>query len=253
MAKIIAFTNQKGGVGKTTCCINLASCVAEKGKKVLLIDLDPQSNTTSGLGLSQTDKLSIYEVLTKDAPIDDNVICTTAVQGLDCITSSVSLAGAELELASVFGRESILKIALQPILDQYDFIFIDCPPSLGTLTVNALTACNSIIIPMQCEYYALEGLSQLTRTIQGLKKFLNPTITIEGIILTMYDKRSNLTSQVFDEIKKFFGKKLYDSVIPRNVRLAEAPSYGQPIIIYDKNCKGSKAFKALATEFLQKQ
>lgn len=253
MAKIIAFTNQKGGVGKTTCCINLASCVAEKGKKVLLIDLDPQSNTTSGLGLSQTDKLSIYEVLTKDAPIDDNVICTTEVQGLDCITSSVSLAGAELELASVFGRESILKIALQPILDQYDFIFIDCPPSLGTLTVNALTACNSIIIPMQCEYYALEGLSQLTRTIQGLKKFLNPTITIEGIILTMYDKRSNLTSQVFDEIKKFFGEKLYDSVIPRNVRLAEAPSYGQPIIIYDKNCKGSKAFKALATEFLQKQ
>lgn len=253
MAKIIAFTNQKGGVGKTTCCINLASCVAEKGKKVLLIDLDPQSNTTSGLGLNQADKLSIYEVLTKDAPIDDNVICTTEVQGLDCITSSVGLAGAELELASVFGRESILKIALQPILDQYDFIFIDCPPSLGTLTVNALTACNSIIIPMQCEYYALEGLSQLTRTIQGLKKFLNPTITIEGIILTMYDKRSNLTSQVFDEIKKFFGEKLYDSVIPRNVRLAEAPSYGQPIIIYDKNCKGSKAFKALATEFLQKQ
>ncbi|MGN0765886.1 MAG: ParA family protein [Christensenellales bacterium] len=253
MAKIIAFTNQKGGVGKTTCCINLASCVAEKGKKVLLIDLDPQSNTTSGLGLSQSDKLSIYDVLTKDAPIDDNVICSTAVKGLDCITSSVSLAGAELELASVFGRESILKIALQPILDQYDFIFIDCPPSLGTLTVNALTACNSIIIPMQCEYYALEGLSQLTRTIQGLKKFLNPTITIEGIILTMYDKRSNLTSQVYDEIKKFFGEKLYDSVIPRNVRLAEAPSYGQPIIIYDKNCKGSKAFKALATEFLQKQ
>ncbi len=253
MAKIIAFTNQKGGVGKTTCCINLASCVAEKGKKVLLIDLDPQSNTTSGLGLSQTDKLSIYDVLTKDAPIDDNCICATAVKGLDCITSSVSLAGAELELASVFGRESILKIALQPILDRYDFIFIDCPPSLGTLTVNALTACNSIIIPMQCEYYALEGLSQLTRTIQGLKKFLNPTITIEGIILTMYDKRSNLTSQVYDEIKKFFGEKLYDSVIPRNVRLAEAPSYGQPIIIYDKNCKGSKAFKALATEFLQKQ
>ncbi len=253
MAKIIAFTNQKGGVGKTTCCINLASCVAEKGKKVLLIDLDPQSNTTSGLGLSQTDKLSIYDVLTKDAPIDDNCICATSVKGLDCITSSVSLAGAELELASVFGRESILKIALQPILDRYDFIFIDCPPSLGTLTVNALTACNSIIIPMQCEYYALEGLSQLTRTIQGLKKFLNPTITIEGIILTMYDKRSNLTSQVYDEIKKFFGEKLYDSVIPRNVRLAEAPSYGQPIIIYDKNCKGSKAFKALATEFLQKQ
>ncbi|MGN0796698.1 MAG: ParA family protein [Christensenellales bacterium] len=253
MAKIIAFTNQKGGVGKTTCCINLASCVAEKGKKVLLIDLDPQSNTTSGLGLSQSEKLSIYEVLTKDAPIDDNVICPTAVQGLDCITSSVNLAGAELELASVFGRESILKIALQPIANQYDFIFIDCPPSLGTLTVNALTACNSIIIPMQCEYYALEGLSQLTRTIQGLKKFLNPTITIEGIILTMYDKRSNLTSQVYDEIKKFFGEKLYDNVIPRNVRLAEAPSYGQPIIIYDKNCKGSKAFRALATEFLQKQ
>ncbi|MGN0771459.1 MAG: ParA family protein [Christensenellales bacterium] len=253
MAKIIAFTNQKGGVGKTTCCINLAACVAEQGKKVLLIDLDPQSNTTSGLGLNQSQKLTIYDVLTKEAPIDDRCICNTAIKGLDCITSSVNLAGAELELASVFGRESLLKFALNGVAEKYDYVFIDCPPSLGTLTVNALTACNSIIIPMQCEYYALEGLSQLTRTIQGLKKFLNPDVKIEGIILTMYDKRSNLTSQVYDEIKKFFGEKLYDTAIPRNIRLAEAPSYGQPIIIYDKNCKGSKAFKALATEFLQKQ
>ena len=253
MGAIVAFANQKGGVGKTTSAVNIAAALGKMGKKVLLVDMDPQGNATSGVGISKKEiRKSIYEVLIGTATAEEAVI-VTKFKNLSVIPSNIALVGAEIDLLEVEKREACAKRALETLRAAYDYIFIDCPPALSMLTVNAFVAADGLIIPMQCEYYALEGLSQLTRTIQGLKKFLNPTITIEGIILTMYDKRSNLTSQVFDEIKKFFGEKLYDSVIPRNVRLAEAPSYGQPIIIYDKNCKGSKAFKALATEFLQKQ
>ena len=250
MGKIIAFANQKGGVGKTTTCVNTAAYIASMGKKVLLIDLDPQGNATSGVGIekSPTTK-TIYNVIDGDAIIDE-VIVKTIVENLDFVPATVDLAGAEIDLVQMPNRENIIKNRLARVKDKYDYIFIDCPPSLGLLTVNALTSCNSIIIPIQCEFYALEGLTQLMNTIKLVKKHLNPEIDIEGVVLTMKDSRSNLINQVSGEIKTFFGKKVFETAIPRNIRLAEAPSHGAPIGIYDSNSKGARAYLDLAEEIL---
>lgn len=255
MAKIITFTNQKGGVGKTTSCINMAGYVATSGFRVLIVDMDPQGNSSSGVGIKDKSKRrNVYDVLIGKFDITDNVICKTIIPNLDIVPTSTNLAGAEVELALIEGsRETILKSALNKVMDSYDYIMIDCPPSLGLLTINSLTASDSIIIPIQCEFYALEGLSQLIYTVKQVKKILNADLEIEGIILTMYDKRSKLTVQVEEEIRKFFADKLYDTKIPRNIRLAEAPSYGLPIMSYDDNCIGAKAYKALSKEFLDKQ
>lgn len=253
MGKIISVTNQKGGVGKTTSCVNLAAYVANAGNKVLLIDVDPQGNACSTLGVeAEKGQSSVYEVLTGDVNIKD-AIYPSVLKGLDVIPSNVDLAGAEVELVYADKREEILKGALKEIEDNYDYIFIDCPPSLGLLTVNALTATTSIIIPIQCEYFALVGLSQLMNTVRLIKKVLNPTIEIEGVLLTMKDNRSNLVSQVSEEIKKYFGAKVYETYIPRNIRLAESPSHGKPILLYDPRSKGAIAYKALSEEFLSKQ
>lgn len=253
MAKIISFSNQKGGVGKTTTCVNLASFIASIGKRVLVVDFDAQSNASSALGLfDKKIKDGIYNVICGDYPIKDS-IRMSEVDGLDYIPSSSDLAGAEIELSQiVIGRERILQEKLDEIKDEYDYIFIDCPPSLSLLTVNALTASNGVIIPIQCEYFALEGLSQMMNTIKLVKKFLNKDIEIYGVVLTMYDKRSKLASEVNDEIVKLFGDKVFDTKIPRNIRLAEAPSYGKPIILYDKRCAGAVAYQALANEFINK-
>ncbi len=253
MGKIISVTNQKGGVGKTTTCVNLASYVANAGKKVLLLDMDPQGNAGSSLGVElEKGKESIYEVLLGEIPVKD-AIYPSVQKNLDVIPSTVDLAGAEVDLVYVDNREKVLKEALNEVKDKYDFIFIDCPPSLGLLTVNALTATNSIIIPIQCEYFALVGLGQLMNTVRLIKKILNPDIEIEGVLLTMKDNRSNLVTQVSNEIKKYFGAKVYDSYIPRNVRLAESPSHGKPILLYDSKSKGALAYKALSEEFLKNQ
>lgn len=253
MAKIITFTNQKGGVGKTTSCINVAAYIAQSGKRVLVVDMDPQGNASSGLGVVEKNKCrSIYGVLIEEYDILDNVIQPTSVTNLDIIPTSTNLAGAEVELAVIDnGREFVLKNALLKVIDKYDYILIDCPPSLGLLTINSLSASNSIIIPIQCEFFALEGLSQLIYTVKQVQKYLNKDIEIEGIVLTMYDKRSKLTIQVEDEIKKFFADKLYKTRIPRNIRLAEAPSHGVPIMNYDSNCQGAKAYKELSNEILK--
>ena len=253
MAKIITFSNQKGGVGKTTSCVNLAAAVATFGYKTLVIDMDPQGNASSGLGINdKTTRRNIYDVLVGTYDITDGIISNTCVQLLDVIPTSTNLAGAEIELAKItVNRERILKDAIAKISENYDFIMIDCPPSLGLLTINALTACDSIIIPTQCEFYALEGMSQLLFTIKQIKKYLNPDVEIEGIILTMYDKRSKLTRNVEEEIRKYFPDKLYSTPIPRNVRLAEAPSYGMPIVAYDNKCTGAKAYNDLAKDFLK--
>ena len=252
MGKIIAFANQKGGVGKTTTCINLAAYVAVMGKKVLVLDLDPQGNATSGLGIDKDkDLLTIYDLIAGDSEVED-VILPTLIDGLDIIPSTVDLAGAELEMVQMPQREKIIKSILDSVKDNYDYIMIDCPPSLGLITVNALTACNSVIIPMQCEYYPLMGITQLMNTIRLIKFHLNPTIDVEGVVLTMKDKRSNLTNQVSDEILKFFGKKVYVTYIPRNIRLAEAPSHGEPILIYEPTSKGAEAYLSLAEEFLDR-
>ena len=231
MGKIVAFANQKGGVGKTTTCVNLASYVAAMGKKVLVVDLDPQGSATSGLGIDKTKDLkTIYDLISGDTAIDE-VIKPTILEGLDVIPSTVDLAGAEIEMVHMPQREKIVKGILDNVKEKYDFIMIDCPPSLGLITVNALTACNSVIIPMLCEYYSLIGITQLMNTIRLIKFHLNPTIDVEGVVMTMKDNRSNLTKQVSDEILKFFGKKVYFTYIPRNIRLAEAPSHGEPILI----------------------
>ena len=252
MGKIVAFANQKGGVGKTTTCVNLASYVAAMGKKVLVVDLDPQGSATSGLGIDKTKDLkTIYDLISGDTALDE-VIKPTILEGLDVIPSTVDLAGAEIEMVHMPQREKIVKGILDNVKEKYDFIMIDCPPSLGLITVNALTACNSVIIPMLCEYYSLIGITQLMNTIRLIKFHLNPTIDVEGVVMTMKDNRSNLTKQVSDEILKFFGKKVYFTYIPRNIRLAEAPSHGEPILIYEPDSKGAESYLSLAEEFLNR-
>lgn len=254
MGKAIAIFNQKGGVGKTTTNINLAACLALKNKKVLVLDIDPQGNTTSGLGISKkTLENTSYELLINETMDPSIAILSTGIENLDILPASVDLAGAEIELVQLEGREKRLKKALNKIRDAYDYIFIDCPPSLGLLTINALTAVDSVLIPIQCEFYALEGVSQLVSTIELVRKSLNPTLQIEGVILSMFDGRTNLSIQVVEEVKKYFGNKLYSTVIPRNVRLAEAPSYGLPITTYDPRSKGALAYQAFAKEFLESE
>ncbi len=252
MSKTISFTNQKGGVGKTTTCINLAAYVAAMGKKVLVLDLDSQGNATSGLGIEKNKDLkTIYDVISGESTLSD-VICHTIIEDLDIIPATVDLAGAEIEMVQMPQREKIIKGILSSIKDSYDFIMIDCPPSLGLITVNALTASDSIIIPIQCEFFPLEGLTQLMNTIKLIKYHLNPAIDIEGVVMTMKDKRSNLTAQVSDEILKFFGKRVFFTYIPRNIRLAEAPSHGEPILLYEPYSKGAEAYMSLAEEFLDR-
>jgi len=252
MGKIIAFANQKGGVGKTTTCINLAAYVAAMGKRVLVVDMDPQGNATSGLGIEKNEKLhTMYDVIGGETSVDE-VVKVTGVNGLNIIPSTVDLAGAEIELVQMDSRERIVKKILGDLRNNYDYICIDCPPSLGLLTVNALTASDAVVIPIQCEFFALEGLSQLMNTIKLVKKHLNQTLDVEGVILTMKDSRSNLVNEVSNEIKRFFGSKVFDSVIPRNVRLAEAPSHGEPILTYDPKSKGAIAYMELAQEFLKR-
>ena len=252
MAKIIAIANQKGGVGKTTTAINVATYIALAGKQVLVIDCDPQGNASSGMGINRkmTNK-SIYNVLTMDIDAQQ-VVMGTKIKNLSVIPSSIQLAGAEVELASMEGGEIVLKQSLVPIRGAYDYIFIDCPPSLGLLTINALSACDSVIIPLQCEYYALEGLSQLIDTINLVKRRLNPLLKIEGIVFTMFDGRTNLSIQVVDEVKKHFRKDVYRTIIPRNVRLSEAPSHGKPIAAYDPRSKGAEMYNELAMEVIRR-
>lgn len=253
MGKIIAFTNQKGGVGKTTTCVNMSTYMALMGKKVLLIDIDPQGNATSGLGQDKAgDVKSIYDVISGNVDVVD-AVQKTEIQGLDIIPANIDLAGVEVEIVYMKDRENIIKKILSKVKNSYDYITIDCPPSLGLLTVNALTASDGVIIPIQCEFFALEGLSQLMNTIRLVKKTnLNPTLTVEGVVLTMRDTRSNLGRQVAEEIGKFFGSSVFNTTIPRNVRLAEAPSYGKPIYLYDKSCSGSIAYLKLTEEYLDK-
>lgn len=252
MGKIVSFINQKGGVGKTTTCVNMASYLAVMGKRVLLVDLDPQGNASSSLGIDKDNNLkTIYNVIVDDNLLDE-IIIKSKVDNLDIVPSNVDLAGAEIELVQMNNREKVVKKILQTVRNSYDFICIDCPPSLGLLTVNALTASDSIIIPIQCEYFALEGLTQLMYTIKLVKKHLNPEITVEGVVLTMKDSRSNLGNSVAADITKYFNNKVYDTIIPRNIRLAEAPSYGEPICLYDPKCSGAFAYKMLTEEFLKR-
>jgi chromosome partitioning protein len=251
MGKIIAVANQKVGVGKTTTAVNLSACVAQLGKRVLVVDVDPQGNTTSGLGVDkEAAEATVYDILVNRANAND-AVCDVAYFGMKLIPSNISLAGAEIELVALDKREYILKNALDKVRDSYDFIFIDCPPSLGLVTLNALVASDSIIIPIQCEYYALEGVSQLTNTINLVKKSFNRELDIEGIVMTMFDGRTNLSIQVVDEVKRVFKNKVYRSVIPRNVRLSEAPSFGEPINVFDKTATGAVAYTELAKELIK--
>lgn len=253
LSKIIAVVNQKGGVGKTTTSINLSASLAYKGKKVLLIDIDPQGNSTSGLGYDKnTIEKSIYDVIINDEDIS-NCLLNTELEHLKICPSNIQLAGAEIELVPMLSRETILKGALEVVREKFDFILIDCPPSLGLITLNALTAANTVLVPIQCEYYALEGLSQLMKTINLVKKHLNKRIEVEGVVLTMHDTRTNLSIQVVEEVRNHFSDKVYRSIIPRNVRLSEAPSHGLPIILYDKASKGSEAYLQLAEEIIVNQ
>ena len=250
MGKVIAIANQKGGVGKTTTAINVSSILAKKGKKVILIDGDPQGNATSGLGVDKNVEFSLYDVLINE--IDINLtLQNTCVKNLKLCPSNVNLAGAEAELVNLMSREQRLKEKLDEIKDEYDYIIIDCPPSLGLVTLNIFTASDSILIPVQCEYYALEGLGQLINTINLVKKHLNKNLAIEGAVLTMYDMRTNLSNQVVREVKRYFDDKVYRTVIPRNVKLSEAPSYGMPISLYDPNSKGARCYEKLAREIIK--
>ena len=251
LAKVIAIANQKGGVGKTTTAVNLSSCLAYKGKKVLVIDIDPQGNTSSGLGVDKKNiSHSVYDVIINDEPIE-NTLLKTCVENLTLCPSNIQLAGAEVELVSLISRENRLKSALYYVRKEYDFIIIDCPPSLGLLTLNSLTAADTILVPIQCEYYALEGLSQLMNTVKLVQRHLNPELEVEGVVLTMFDARTNLSIQVVEEVKKYFRNKVYRTVIPRNVRLSEAPSFGLPIILYDPKSKGAECYIELAEEVIQ--
>ena len=250
MGKVISVANQKGGVGKTTTTVNLSTLLAKKGKKVLLIDTDPQGNATSGLGITKELEFSVYDILVGDTTFVET-LQDTAIKNLKICPSNISLAGAEVELVSMMSREQRLKVKLDEVKDQYDYVLIDCPPSLGLVTLNAFTASDSVLIPVQCEYFALEGLGQLLNTVNLVKKHLNKSLEIEGALLTMYDARTNLSNQVVKEVKKYFEDKVYKTVIPRNVRLSEAPSYGMPISLYDARSKGAKAYDKLTKEFLK--
>ena len=253
MGKSYAIFNQKGGVGKTTTNINLGACLARKGKRVLLVDIDPQGNTTSGLGLVKRElRDTLYEALTMEEYDVHKAVYHTETKNLDIIPASVDLSGAEVELIQIFGREILLRNVLAQVKDEYD-IFIDCPPSLGLLTVNALVAADGVIIPIQCEFYALEGVSQLMKTVELVRREMNRNLQITGVILSMFDGRTNLGLQVVQEVKRFFGNKVFKTVIPKNVRLAEAPSYGLSIVDYDPSSKGAKAYKKLADEFVQRE
>lgn len=251
MGKIVAIFNQKGGVGKSTTCVNMAGYLATFGKKVLVVDIDQQCNASSHLGIDKNSgHKTIYDVIVDDATIEESII-PTKLENLYLIPASEDLAGAEIDLVQMNNREKIVRNHLKKIKNDYDFILIDCPPSLGLITVNVLTASDSVLIPIQCEYFALEGLSQLMYTIKLVKKHLNENIDVEGVVLTMKDNRSNLSQSVAADITKYFGKKLYKTMIPRNVRLAEAPSFGEPIVMYDHKCTGAQAYKALTEEFLK--
>lgn len=253
MGRIIAIANQKGGVGKTTTAINLAACLVEKGQKVLLIDLDPQGNTTSGIGIEKEElENTVYNLLLDECTVKSSLY-HTQIENLDILPSNVDLAGAEVELIGVSNKEYALKNAIDYIWDDYDYMIIDCPPSLNMLTVNALTTANTVLVPIQCEYYALEGLSQLLHTIDLVQKRLNPKLLIEGVVFTMYDKRTNLSMQVVDNVKENLNTTIYKSIIPRNVKLAEAPSHGLPINIYDTKSPGAENYRLLAREIMERK
>lgn len=253
MAKTVSIINQKGGVGKTTTAVNLSAAVGALGKKVLICDIDPQGNTTSGYGINKRAiKTAAYDVLINNEPAAEAIL-HTKFQNVDIMPSDINLAGAEVEMIALEHRESRLKSALASVWEQYDYVFLDCPPSLGLITINALCASDTFLVPIQCEYYALEGLAQLMTTVRQIKRLYNPHIELEGVLLTMYDGRLNLTAQVVEEVKKFFPKKVYSTTIPRNVRLSEAPSFGEPVMYYDRNSKGAQSYTAFAEEFLKKQ
>lgn len=253
MGRIIAIANQKGGVGKTTTAINLSACLAEAGQKVLVLDIDPQGNTTSGLGINKEEiGNTIYQVILQEIEIED-AICKQTFENLDVITSNVNLAGAEIDLIDVENREYILKNAILKVRDNYDYVILDCPPSLSMLTVNAMTAADTVLVPIQCEYYALEGLTQLIHTINLVKKKLNPELELEGVVFTMYDSRTNLSLQVVENVKDNLKQNIYKTIIPRNIRLAEAPSHGLPINIYDSKSSGAESYRLLAEEVMSRE